>query len=44
MINVSHPGVLDLIADHRCPDRWDSAAFLIWYLENYGSAQESDEA
>jgi hypothetical protein len=34
-INVDHPGVLDLIAEYRAPERWDSAAFLIWYLENY---------
>jgi hypothetical protein len=35
MINVNHPQVLDLIAEYRAPGRWDSAAFLIWYLENY---------
>jgi hypothetical protein len=35
VINVSHPKVLDLIAEYRAPGRWDSAAFLIWYLENY---------
>jgi len=35
MINVDHPKVLDLIAEYRTPERWDSAAFLIWYLENY---------
>jgi hypothetical protein len=35
-INVNHPGVLSLIQEHRAPpQRWDSAAFLIWYLENY---------
>lgn len=35
MINVDHPKVLDLITDYRASGRWDSAAFLIWYLENY---------
>jgi len=35
VINVNHPEVLDLIDDYRSPERWDSAAFLIWYLENY---------
>jgi len=35
MINVDHPEVLDLVADYRASGRWDSAAFLIWYLENY---------
>jgi AIPR protein len=35
MINVNQPQVLDLIAEYRAPGRWDSAAFLIWYLENY---------
>ena len=34
-INVDYPSVLELIAEHRAPERWDSAAFLIWYLENY---------
>jgi hypothetical protein len=35
MINVDHPHVLNLIQEYRGPNRWDSAAFLIWYLENY---------
>ena len=35
MINIDYPEVLELFADHRSPERWDSAAFLIWYLENY---------
>lgn len=34
-INVDYPTVLNLIAEYRAPERWDSAAFLIWYLENY---------
>lgn len=33
-INVDYPQVLDLIQEHRAPNRWDSA-FLIWYLQNY---------
>jgi hypothetical protein len=43
MINVDYPGVLGLFEEHRDPDRWDSAAFLIWYLENYYRL-ESDAA
>ena len=35
MINVNHPQILDLISDYRSPERWDSAALLIWYLESY---------
>jgi hypothetical protein len=35
VINVDYPALLDLIAAHRIPKRVDSAAFLIWYLENY---------
>ena len=34
-ISVDHPAVLSVIQEHRAPNRWDSAAFLIWYLENY---------
>lgn len=35
MINVDHPQLLSLISSQRAPKRADSAAFLIWYLENY---------
>ena len=35
MINVDYPKVLDLIAEYRASGRWDSAAFLMWYLESY---------
>ncbi len=34
-INVDYPAVLELFEDLRDPSRWDSSAFLIWYLENY---------
>ncbi len=34
-INVDQPRVQTLFAAHRDPRRWDSSAFLIWYLENY---------
>lgn len=35
MINVDHPHLLGLISEYVAPERWNSAAFLIWYLENY---------
>src|SRR5207245_638730 len=35
MIDVDHPQILTLFAQHRAAGRTDSAAFLIWYLENY---------
>lgn len=34
-INVDYPNVLTLFEEHRDAKRWDSSAFLIWYLENY---------
>jgi AIPR protein len=34
-MNVDYPSVLSLFEQHRDPKRWDSSAFLIWYLENY---------
>jgi hypothetical protein len=40
MINVSYPHILDLIKDNRANGRTDSAAFLIWYLENYLRLEE----
>ena len=35
MINVDYPGILTLIQDYRDASRADSAAFLMWYLENF---------
>jgi hypothetical protein len=35
MIDVGHPAILTLFPQHRAAGRTDSAAFLIWYLENY---------
>jgi hypothetical protein len=35
MIDVDHPQILTLFTHHRAAGRTDSAAFLIWYLENY---------
>jgi hypothetical protein len=35
MIDVDHPQILTLFPQHRAAGRTDSAAFLIWYLENY---------
>lgn len=35
MLNLDYPDVLQVFAHHRLPGRNDSAAFLIWYLENY---------
>lgn len=34
-INVDQPHVLSLFEEYRASSRWDSAAFLIWYLENF---------
>src|ERR1700728_727255 len=34
-INVDYPEVVKLFDEYRAPIRWDSAAFLIWYLENF---------
>jgi hypothetical protein len=42
-INVDHPDILRLFEELRDPKRWDSSAFLIWYLENYYRL-ESQEA
>jgi len=35
MLNVDYPQLLDLFPEHGLPGRTDSAAFLIWYLQNY---------
>lgn len=35
MINLDYPEILDLLTEHLVPGRTESAAFLIWYLENY---------
>ena len=35
MIDLEHPEILKLFAQHRATGRTDSAAFLVWYLENY---------
>ena len=34
-INVDYPNVLALFENLRDKSRWDSSAFLMWYLENY---------
>lgn len=34
-LNFSKPGIFKLFQQHRIPPRSDSAAFLIWFLENY---------
>lgn len=34
-MDFDYPAVLDLFPEHRDPRRSESAAFLIWYLENY---------
>lgn len=35
MIDVEYPALLKLFPEHLDPKRSESAAFLIWYLENY---------
>ena len=35
MIDVDYPKLLSLFAGHITPERSESAAFLIWYLEHY---------
>lgn len=35
MLDFSYPAVRDLFAEHLLPKRSESAAFLIWYFENY---------
>ena len=34
-INFNYPNILELFPEHLDPRRNESAAFLIWYLENY---------
>src|SRR5258708_6568687 len=35
MIDLDYPNLLGLFPEHLDPKRWESASFLIWYLENY---------
>ncbi len=35
MVDLSYPNILSHIAKHNIKGRTESAAFLIWYLENY---------
>lgn len=35
MLNLTYPAALRLLEQHLVPKRSESAAFLIWYLENY---------
>jgi len=35
MIDIDYPALLKLFPEHLDPKRSESAAFLIWYLENY---------
>jgi hypothetical protein len=35
MLNINYPQILDVVYPHLAPNRTESAAFLIWYLENY---------
>lgn len=35
MIDLTFPNVLNLFEKYRDDNRSNSAAFLIWYLENY---------
>ncbi|MDR4989311.1 MAG: hypothetical protein RG741_10790 [Bacteroidales bacterium] len=35
MMTVDYPNILDLISDYNITGRTESAAFLMWYLENY---------
>ena len=34
-LDLTYPNILDLFPEHLDPKRTESAAFLIWYLENY---------
>lgn len=40
--NLIYPRLLDLFTEHRVPNRSDSAAFLIWYLQNYYRLDEQE--
>lgn len=42
MINVNYPEILDLISDYNITGRTESAAFLMWYLENYYRLENQD--
>src|SRR4030042_5554445 len=35
MINISYPAILSLLGQHLATRRSESAAFLIWYFENF---------
>ena len=45
-MDLRYPAILDLFPQHCDPKRSESAAFLIWYLENYYrlDAQEAVDA
>src|SRR6266478_1901746 len=34
-LDLRYPNILDLFPEHLDPKRTESAAFLIWYFENY---------
>lgn len=40
--NLVYPQLLDMFPEHRVSNRSDSAAFLIWYLQNYYRLDEQD--
>ena len=42
MLNVEYPYILELFPEHLLPGRTESAAFLIWYLQNYYRLDEVD--
>ncbi len=41
-LKLDYPGILDLFKQHIAPKRTESAAFLIWYLENYYRLEEPE--
>ena len=43
-MDFSYPNVLNLIDEHRDPNRSESASFLLWYLENYYRLDHLDAA
>lgn len=42
MLDFSYPKILELFPEHLDPHRSESAAFLIWYLENYYRLDSSE--
>lgn len=40
VINLDYPNLLKLFPQYRAKGRYDSAAFLMWYLENYYRLEE----